>query len=466
MHSKKFWSLSVVFAVSLTRIGYGLFCSLSGPTLLYLANNVSSSVDAVSYILSSRAVGNLIGAIFGGFLIRYCKKYKPLVTIGIGVVIGGVLMLVTPWIYSLSILIVVNIVIGLLFGYLDSGAQSMYLNLWGEKDSRPYIQSFHFAYGVGAVLAPIVAAPFLQKADSQAGSDDESCYQQQQANNFTDNPAVNNLTSYDDEFNPVGWTYVMSGAFTLLTGLVMVVLALCKAEKNIKILSLKEGDAKQEKTPEKAEEPLKDVIWLLIPVVFFYFIICSLELVYQSYIYSIALCSDLNFTVSDSAMLNTLFWVGFMTGRGSGIFISNYLRPKTMILFSMIGTTTGLIIFTMFGQATPTLYWVESVFHGFCVAWFYSSGMSWTSQITNVSNTYIFIFMTGNTAGSMITPIIAGLIFISSPFNVVYLLVGLASANVFVTSWMFYSGKRHKIFLKNTNENSNTDEKEDKERFL
>ena len=150
----------------------------------------------------------------------------------------------------------------------------------------------------------MAAAPFLQKADSQAGSDDESCYQQQQANNFTDNPAVNNLTSYDDEFNPVGWTYVMSGAFTLLTGLVMVVLALCKAEKNIKILSLKEGNAKQEKTPEKAEEPLKDVIWLLIPVVFFYFIICSLELVYQSYIYSIALCSDLNFTVKSNLFLS------------------------------------------------------------------------------------------------------------------------------------------------------------------
>ena len=36
----------------------------------------------------------------------------------------------------------------------------MYLNLWGEKDSRPYLQSFHFAFGIGAVLAPIIGIFF------------------------------------------------------------------------------------------------------------------------------------------------------------------------------------------------------------------------------------------------------------------------------------------------------------------
>jgi len=102
----------------------------------------------------------------------------------------------------------------------------------------------------------------------------------------------------------------------------------------------------------------------------------------------------------------------------------------------------------------PLLYWIESFFHGFSVAWFYSSGISWTSQITNVSNTYIFIFAIGNTAGSMITPIIAGKIFVSLPFNVVYLLVGLAATNIFVTYWMFYMGKRHKIFLEKANKSS------------
>jgi len=113
-----------------------------------------------------------------------------------------------------------------------------------------------------------------------------------------------------------------------------------------------------------------------------------------------------------------------------------------------------LVVFAIFGQTVPLLFWIESFFHGFTVAWFYSCGVSWTSQITNVSNTYIFIFQIGNSAGSMITPIIAGKIFVTLPFNVVYLLTGLAAANIFVTFWMFYMGKRHESFLQQKSESS------------
>ena len=46
------------------------------------------------------------------------------------------------------------------------------------------------------------------------------------------------------------------------------------------------------------EEPLRDVLWLFTAVVFFYFAIASVEGVFQSYIYTVALCSRLNFSVS------------------------------------------------------------------------------------------------------------------------------------------------------------------------
>jgi len=44
----------------------------------------------------------------------------------------------------------------------------------------------------------------------------------------------------------------------------------------------------------------------------------------------------------------------------------------------------------------------------------------------------------------MVTPVIAGLIFVSKPFNVVYLLLGLAILNIFVITWMFYLGECQK----------------------
>ena len=134
----------------------------------------------------------------------------------------------------------------------------------------------------------------MEKADSESGTE-ESC----QTSDI--NATYNNLNTYnssyefiEENFNPVGWTYVISGAFTIVTGFIMIVLSLLKAEENIKTLSLESDEGEQK---EKQEEPIKDVIWLFVPILIFYFIIVSLELLYQSYIYSIALCSDLNFTV-------------------------------------------------------------------------------------------------------------------------------------------------------------------------
>ena len=91
--------------------------------------------------------------------------------------------------------------------------------------------------------------------------------------------------------NPVAWTYIMSGAFTIVIGGVMLACALLRIED--KVRTNHDSTAEQRK-----EEPLRDVAVFFIPVALFYFTCASMEAVYQSYVYSIALCSDLSFSVS------------------------------------------------------------------------------------------------------------------------------------------------------------------------
>lgn len=143
----------------------------------------------------------------------------------------------------------------------------------------------------------------MEKADSESDTE-ESC-QTSETYTMYNNVSIYNSSnaSVEESFNPVGWTYVISGSFTILTGVVMIVLALIKAEEKIKNSSIE--NEKQEKDDEKQEEPVKDLIWFFLPILIFYFIIVSLETLYQSYIYSVALCSDLNFTVG---IVNCLFF--------------------------------------------------------------------------------------------------------------------------------------------------------------
>ena len=63
---------------------------------------------------------------------------------------------------------------GLFAGFLDAGIQAILLQVWGPTKSRPLIQSFHFMYTIGAFLAPIIIAPFLEKANED-GSVEAPC---------------------------------------------------------------------------------------------------------------------------------------------------------------------------------------------------------------------------------------------------------------------------------------------------
>lgn len=114
--------------------------------------------------------------------------------------------------------------------------------------------------------------------------------------------------------NPVAWTYVISGTITLVSGLLVLFLVAGRTEQKL----LTDRAVEKESRPQ---EPLLDVIWFFVPVVCFYFTVVGLEVTYQSYIYSIALCSQLHLSVSRArvripAPVELIFFTGaFATPR-------------------------------------------------------------------------------------------------------------------------------------------------------
>jgi len=141
----------------------------------------------------------------------------------------------------------------------------------------------------------VSAAPFLEMAD-QVQSADDSCPNSNSGQTIEITTVEYNASVTTDSsseppgFNPVGWTYVISGAFTLVIGFLILFLAIARVEERLKINSELE-------TENREEEPLKKLIWLFIPICFCYFTVVSMEIVYQSYIYSVSLCSEASFSV-------------------------------------------------------------------------------------------------------------------------------------------------------------------------
>ena len=135
--------------------------------------------------------------------------------------------------------------------------------------------------------------PFLELADQQVSAD-ESCPNTNTEDIFTTIGYTTSMQTVNspanDGLNPVAWTYIMSGTFTIAIGGVMLLCALLKIEDKVQT-------SHSETAEQRPEEPIRDVVWLFIPVFVFCAMCATIEAAYQSYVYSIALCSDLAFSV-------------------------------------------------------------------------------------------------------------------------------------------------------------------------
>jgi fucose permease len=52
-------------------------------------------------------------------------------------------------------------------GSLDTGGNVQMLDIWTGRDSGPYMHALSFVWSVGAVLAPLVAMPFLKNVPEE-----------------------------------------------------------------------------------------------------------------------------------------------------------------------------------------------------------------------------------------------------------------------------------------------------------
>lgn len=106
-----------------------------------------------------------------------------------------------------------------------------------------------------------------------------------------------------------------------------------------------------------------------------------------------------------------------------------------------------MTIVSIWGQRVAGITWAVTFLFGFFQATVYPAGVSWTSQYTNVSGHYIFIFSAGQALGSMILLPLGGYLFELDPFSVMYLILVSTICNAIFFAAMLF---RVKIQYKST----------------
>ncbi|CAN8010709.1 unnamed protein product [Ixodes pacificus] len=140
----------------LSFFGLGLCFAIPTATIQDLQRRTNSEAS-IEHIYTARYGGYIFGCLIGGFLFDWYNRQFLLFLSIFATSIGIVVM---PFCAQLSTLMACSAITGITMGFLDTGGNVWCLDLWG-RHSAPFMQGLHFCFALGALVAPLIAEPFL-----------------------------------------------------------------------------------------------------------------------------------------------------------------------------------------------------------------------------------------------------------------------------------------------------------------
>ena len=201
-----------------------------------------------------------------------------------------------------------------------SGGNTMTMHLWGEATASP-MNAVHFGFGLGAILAPQLALPFLSP-DAKAGNSETSTSVNETSNqteSFTHIYDLNSTgdTSHGESEAQLVYPYTIIALIGIIFTIMMVVFYVVGPPRGFPIR--KPVKSKVLFSPSSCAGGRLLYGLILFILLFLYFIqAVGGERAYGKFLFTYAVDSPLLFTKRSAANLNSLFWACFVCGRFSG----------------------------------------------------------------------------------------------------------------------------------------------------
>jgi fucose permease len=334
----------------------GLSLSMLGPTLLSLADQTNSSLSEISIILAGNSLGVVLGSLFGGMMYDRWRGH-PVFAISTAV-LGGMLFTL-PLISSRWVMLPVVMLVGAGIGIMDVGGNTLIVWLFG-KAVGPYMNALHLSFGVGALLAPLLADRVVVITGG------------------------------------IQWVYWILAVLTIPVFIW------------ISRFPSPEKPAQQKKEGED-RQPLQHFTGLIIMLSVLFFFHTGTELGFGSWIFSYAVAINVG-PETIARLLNSVYWGGFTLGRVIAIPLALKMKPKTMLSVDLIGAVISLTLILLFPN-WPLAVWIGTFGLGLSIASMFPSSLNFAERRMPITGRVTSYFLIGANAGSMVLPWIVGQLF-------------------------------------------------------
>lgn len=342
---------SVTAAYYAAFIAMGISMSSLGPTLPGLAANTRSSISAISVLFTARALGSLVGSVWGGRIYDHLNGNDVM---GLTVIGIAVLSAFTPFIHQLWLLTALLFFTGAVQGILNIGGNALLVWLHG-RDVGPFMNGLHFCYGIGTFVAPVIVAQFVAQQ------------------------------------NGLIWTYLLLAVIILPTA----------------VVAFLPSPSSPLLTAPQAAGKLDPLLITLIALVFGCY--SGASLAYGGWIYTYALDMKMAGAVN-AAYLTSIFWGALTLGRLAAIPISRRFKPLPILMVDFFAALVSLLAL-QFWPSSLVAAIITSAGLGLALASIYPTTMLLSGELMTLSGRVTGLFSIGNSAGSMIIPWIVGQFF-------------------------------------------------------
>lgn len=333
----------------------GLSTAVEGPSLPTLALHTSSPLNRISLLFVAESFGYLIGSLAGGRLYDKLPGHR-IMSAMLGLILVATLLF--PLASVLWVLLFLGLLLGLSKGAVDVGSNTLLQWVHGERVS-PFMNGLHFAYGLGAFIAPLLLAQIV-------------------------------IITHE-----IYWVF-------------WIIAILC-APMAVWLWFLPGPSPQAEGASESSGQvPFMPVLLMVLAFVLY----VGAELGFSNWIYTYAITLNLANAIT-AAYLTSAYWAAFTLGRLLGIWVSTRLRSRTILFLDYAGCLLSLGLIAIARESSAVL-WMGSICLGLATASVFPTLLILAGERLKVTGTITGLFLLGSGVGSMLLPWVIGNAFAST----------------------------------------------------
>ena len=321
------------------------------------------------------------------------------------------------------------------------GGNAMVMHLWGENTASP-MHSLHFGFGLGALLAPQFARPFL--SPDNFDSDDVTT----EFPTMTPGGAnASTMTSALVDRSRIEIPYCIIGVLILAFSMVIFGFGI-KGNPEGMIKHQGRTDIRAMFNPGSCARGNTRFGLELFICLFLYFIqAVGGERGIGKFLFSFAVEAEVALPKSRASNLQTTFWACHTGGRLLGIPLSKFVPVHFMIAADAIGALASALVLALLGHRNEHALWIGGGFMGLFIAICFPNGMTWANRHLDMNSMGVMVCMVGGAVGGFIYQYMGGALFERDPRNLMWVMVayGVCVGVVFIAMETIVRVRRRKV---------------------